>query len=161
MDDTTTLAEARAYLNENWTTGKGIACPCCHQNVYLYPRRIYATSAIGIINLYHLTREQPDVPYFHIKAIERHRKSGGGDFAKFKTWGLVEEQLNTDTKKRTSGYWRITPKGERYVRGELTIPKVARIYNKRFFYFEGEQVSIKDALGKNFDYAELMEADYA
>ena len=155
MDDTTTLAEARAALNEDWE--KGTECPCCHQRVELYPRRIYATSAIGIINLYHLTQEQPDVEYFHIKVIERHRKSGGGDFAKLATWGLVEEQFNDDTKKRTSGYWRITPKGESYVRGELRIPKIARIYNKRLFRFEGEQVGIRDALGKNFDYAELMD----
>jgi hypothetical protein len=50
----------------------------------------------------------------------------------------------------------VTRLGARFVRGEIRIAKYARVYNGRCLGLEGEPVDIRDALGTQFNYSELM-----
>ena len=149
------IDQAKKYLRENWH--KGCECPACGQLVKLYKRNLSATPARGLIELYKLDQIKPG--YHHIREIESQERSHGGDFGKMVYWGLIVQLENNDTKKRTSGMWAITDKGKRFVRGLIAVPQKVLIFNAKYFGYDGPNITIEMALGKHFDYAELM-ADY-
>lgn len=108
--------------------------------------------AAHLIKLYNLDRSQ-NKRYFHIgEFCPKHP----GDFAKLVYWGLVEEQVNEDTDKRTSGSWAITKKGKEFVCNEITVMSHVNLYDSRVMGFDGTQVNIQTILGKKFNYEELM-----
>lgn len=147
----TTIAEAKQHLRDNWE--EGIVCPCCGQDVKLYKRRIYKSMAICLIKLYKLTVQGNTNFYFHVSEFD----ATGGDFAKLSYWGLIKEKINQPGQKgRTSGYWLITNLGTAYVKNLVGVERFAKIFDGRLVGFEGEQVKIREALGKTFDYEEMM-----
>jgi hypothetical protein len=149
-----TLEEAKQVLRDGWQ--KGVICPCCTQFVKLYKRPMYATQAYSLIRLYKLCQE--DYTYHHITKLMPAQSSGGGDMAKLVYWGLIEEMPKDEetNEKRTSGYWRITRKGTDFVEGSTTVKSHIKIFDGEFYGFMGKEVSIRDVLGKKFDYEELM-----
>ena len=95
--------------------------------------------------------------FHHVSEIMKDISStGSNDFSKLRYWKMIEQQPNTDTKKKTSGFWKVTEFGKLFVNMKVTVPKYALIYNKKKFGFSDEQVSIIQALGKEFNYQELM-----
>lgn len=147
-----TLKEAKNHLRENYE--RGVNCPCCGQFVKKYKRSVYARIAKYLINLYHLNKHDSS-KYFSVDEI---KVKGDGDFAKLLYWNLIEEmpKNETDTHKRTSGFWRITPLGKDFVENKIKISKYALVYNSKLLGFEGEQTSIIECLGKDFNYQELI-----
>jgi hypothetical protein len=144
-----TLAEARDWLRERVDDGE--TCPCCGQFAKVYRRRIHATMARDLITFHKLS---PDGEWVHVPTALVLR---GGDFAKLAFWGLIEERGGErgDGSDRV-GWWRTTRLGRSFVRGAVPVPKYARIYNGRCLGLAGEALYIREALGKRFDYAELM-----
>lgn len=143
-----TISQAKEYLKSNFD--KGVDCPCCGQLVKLYHRPIYGSQAVSLINLYKL-----GPGYHHISGFNSGR-TGGGDFAKLRFWGLAKEQPNEDDGKRTSGMWAITEKGIDWVLGTISVQKYVDIYNQKPISFSGDQVYIREVLGDKFNYEELM-----
>lgn len=149
-----TIDEAKKHLRANWQ--KGVDCPCCGQLVKLYKRPMASTMARGLIELYKLDRKHPN-QYFHIRQIG-NVVVGGGDFAKLVYWGLIVEQQKdeSDDTKRTSGFWAITQKGRDFVNVKITVPSHVNVFDGKTFGFSEKHVTIQHALGKKFNYAELM-----
>lgn len=147
------VRDAKKYLIEN--REEGVICPCCNQFYKVYARGIHATMARNLIQLYRKTVADGD-GYYHVNDFAR--PYGGGDFAKLRFWGLVEEMEKDpdDTETRTSGMWRITERGKLFARGELMVERYARIFNQKLYRMEGEMIDIRHSLGKRFDYEELM-----
>ena len=147
-----TIAEARAYLRKNMETGS--KCPCCGRNVKMYNYTVNSSLARALVNLYKRSlRAQPN----HVKDILIGLPhSCGKNFCILKHWELIEESINTDTQKRSSGYWYITPKGIKFVLNEVRIPKTVKVFNDKMYTASEASVSIHDCLGKGFDYKELM-----
>ena len=81
-----------------------------------------------------------------------------GDFGKLALWGFSKERAKDprDTTRRTSGVWRITQRGIEFVCGVLRVPSHVWIYNNQSLGFTGDSISVLEALGRRFDYAELM-----
>ncbi len=148
-----TIEEGKNFLRENYD--KGCTCPCCGQNVKAYRRSVYSSVARDLIHLYGLQSKEDR--YYHISEI-RLTTSGGGDLAKLASWNLVEEMSKDPaiTRQRTSGYWKITPFGKRFVESNAKVRKYAVYYNNTFLRFEGDLVSIKECLSDKFNYEELM-----
>lgn len=155
-----TIGEARKELRENWE--KGINCICCGQRVQLYNYKLFASSAIALIRLYSLTRENyGHKTYFHIKD---YAEAGEGrprahHFAELRFWGLIEKSTeNPDSAKKSSGYWKITEKGKNFVEGKLKVHSRILIFNNTFAGYakNSELINIKDSLENKFDYTELM-----
>jgi len=146
-----TLEQAKQELRQSLKDGA--ICPCCNRLVKMYKRKPSSTAAMGLIALYRLTTTGKGA-WFHISAIQG--KSGGGDFAKLRYFGLIEEAENTDGLKRTSGYWRITPKGRQFVKGWAKVPCYVQVYNGRVYGESEETITIFQALGNRFNYDELM-----
>lgn len=149
-----TIDEAKQFLRDNLHAGA--KCPCCGQQVKCYKYKLYGTAARALIDLYKLGNG-----YHH---VSQYAEAGAGrlrapHFAELRFWGLIERRpLNDNPKKRSSGYWRITKKGKLFVRGEITVNSRILVYNGKFQGFAPDSVliNIKDALGNDFDYRELM-----
>ena len=76
---------------------------------------------------------------------------------KLRYWGLVEEQVDIHREDGgRSGFWRLTPAGRAWVTRQATVPKYVAVYNNTVLRRYGEGISIDDALGRKFNYSELM-----
>lgn len=144
-----TLGDAKDWLRERAEEGE--ICPCCEQNVKVYHRQIHSSMARDLIKAY---CEFAIEPFYLPSLLGRY---GSSDFAKLRYWGLIsEEDLVREDGSNRAGWWHITNDGVRYIRGDLRVAKFARTYNKRLLDLSGPSVDIHDALGKKFNYSELM-----
>ncbi len=145
-----TVEQAKKYLRNNFEDG--CKCPCCDQYVKIYKRKLMVKPIKLLVSLYKMNRG-----YHHVYDMSGEKVTTGlGDFAKIKYWGLIEEKPNTDEKKRTSGYWKITQKGVDFIEGKISVPKYVLIYNAKKYGVDDEKtITITDIL-ENFNYKELM-----
>lgn len=145
---TSTVKDAKDWLRSRLREGD--SCPVCDQRVQMYRRKITSTMARGLI-IFH---RYPDGEWFHLQTL--HPQGGGGDDGKLAYWNLIEEEKATRPDGGRTGYWRVTPEGHAFARGELTVDKYALVYNGRCLAWEGEPVTIQDALGTKFRLDELL-----
>lgn len=146
-----TLAEAKQWLRDR--VDDGAECPCCEQFAKVYKRKLNSTMARGLLWLY----KQGDGWVEANRTAPHWLVSKGGTFATLSHWGLIEEQPGTGGAKRTSGVWRITPAGKVFASGAGMTPARVRLYAGRVLGFSSEQTTIREALGKRFNYDELMQ----
>ena len=146
----TPLVHVESWMRQN--VDKGVRCPACHQFAKVYKRKINSGMARSLIRMY-LAGGADKLEYIHVPTAVGSRSREEG---KLRYWGLVEEELEKRPDGGRAGYWRVTPSGELFVKGLMTVYSHARIYDGRCLGLTGPQVSILDALGDKFDYAELM-----
>ena len=143
-----TVREVRAYMAK--AIEKGERCPCCDQYAKIYRRKLGASMARAIIDMYIAGRTS----WVHAPTV---CKNGNHDEAKLRYWGLTEEDDNAGGERGgRSGYWRVTARGEQFVLGRTTVPRYARIYLGRLMSLEGAEIPIAVALGDASAYTRLM-----
>lgn len=149
------LQEAKDWLRVR--VDDGAKCPCCTQFAKLYRRKINSTMARALILIY---RNGGGSRFVHIPSLRAvlapHHSN---EEPKLRYWDLLEEEQTVRPDGGRAGWWRVTDLGARWVLGAATVPKYARIYDGRCLRVEGDQVTIRDALGDRFDYRELMGGD--
>ena len=129
---------------------EGVQCPCCEQKAKAYRRKITSPMARGLIRQYRQARQE----YVHTASVMRPDTHEASQLA---WWGLLAEEPRTRPDGGRAGWWRITDTGAAFARGEITVPKYVWVYDGVVIRIEPEvQVSIQDALGTKFHYAELM-----
>lgn len=174
----TTLNEATEWLAERFDAG--VHCPCCGQLVKRYKRKLNSSMAYVLILLFH--REQYGLagdadsfktigPYVHVpsylvwctRRTPAMAAATRGDWAKLVHWDLIEAmpgQEREDGSKR-AGFYKVTAKGDLFVNNALLVPAHIYLYNQEVQAQPDDtqipMVSIRDALGVKFNYAELME----
>lgn len=148
LPNSTPLGQAKAWLRAR--LDKGENCPLCTQHAKIYKRTINAGMARSLIGMYQIA----GTDWIHLPSQMSARSREEGKLA---YWGLVEEQ---DLKREDGGrpgVWRVTPKGVRFLKNQLQVPKYALIYNGRLLdYDRTTMIGVKDAIGSKFNYAELM-----
>lgn len=152
-----TLEEAKQYLRENLE--EGADCPLCKRWAKLNPYSLHHSVARVLIIMYNaeLAGECDAQGFLHVEDyLVKIKSTIKGVHGKAKYWELVEQKPNTDPKKKESGLWRLTAKGKLFVKNELSVPKKAMVFNDKAYRFEGDSITIKDALKDLFDYSELM-----
>jgi len=151
----TTLQEVRQWIGHN--LDEGVVCPACEQPAKLYKRSINSTMAKALVVAYQTMGRE----WFHNPTLSAQVDSRSSDkgMSKLRFWGLVEEEIDARPDGGRSGWWRITAKGEEFLRGVDSVPKRAVTYANRFVRFEGGLVDIHTALGFHFRYDELMEGN--
>lgn len=156
LENILTLEEAKQYIAENFITGT--QCPCCTQMVRQYSYKLYDSSAAALIRLYNLTLFKGDGE-FHVKdyaeATEHYTRAS--HFAELRWWGLIEKMENPSKKAPSAGYWYITEKGKQFVRNEIKVKESIKMFNNQFHGFEGNEISISEALGTKFDYNQIFQ----
>lgn len=79
----------------------------------------------------------------------------GGDYAKGKYWDFIRP-APVIPGQNNSGFWKLTDAGVEFVHGRLKASARAVVWRDRLLEFEGPMVDIRDVLGTEFDYEELM-----
>lgn len=148
LPDSTPLGQAKAWLRAR--LDKGADCPLCTQRAQTYRRKVNSGMARSLIAMYQVGR----LDWVHLPSQIGARSREEGKLA---YWGLVEENPLKREDGGRPGEWRVTPRGEQFLRGKLSVPKYAYVYNGKVMGFDtSEMVTIKDAIGDKFDYSELM-----
>lgn len=137
---------------------KGYNCPCCGTFLKRYYRKMNANMAVTIIAMYVKKK------FGFIRVEEFLRLNGyqrSGDFPYLVHWGILEKMPGEriDGSKKT-GFYKLTDKGRQFVKGEITVKQTMIFYKGKCEGFEGDEITIQQALGKKFDYRELMNGDY-
>jgi hypothetical protein len=128
---------------------KSEPCECCGRPVATYQRSIYDVMAATLIEA--AVSTEPG-EWFHLPTLSRM----GGDNAKMRFWGLIEEEMQLDPDKGRSGWWRVTPLGRQFVNMDTTVPRYVDVRLNKVLQFHGGAVTITDVLGESFDYKTLM-----
>lgn len=150
-----TIAEERARLDAIMWGSKLHRCRCCHRIVHGYKRSFNAGMARLLIWVARQCDMQPGGRYWSIQDIAPREVMRGREPDKVEHWGFIERAENVDKKKRESGRWRVTSAGVAFVLRETRSPKRIWVYNNNVVRTDGE-TGIVEALGKHFDYSELM-----
>lgn len=150
-----TLEQAKEQFNQEVKSKHGTTCPCCERFAKVYKRKLNSTMVRCLIKLSKLKEG-----YHHVsKIVEGISNTGTNDFSKLKYWGFIEDMVNLDQSKKTSGFWKITDEGKFFVNSpEVAVAyKYALVYNGECLKLEGS-TTIIEALGDNFNYKELMQS---
>lgn len=101
---------------------------------------------------------QHGLHWFHTRDIVLEKSCGAGDFSKLENWSLIErrDHESGEDGKKSSGIWRITAAGYKFIVEGSKVQKHACIYNGTVLGFDGGEIDIIDALGEKFDYNVLM-----
>jgi xanthine/CO dehydrogenase XdhC/CoxF family maturation factor len=132
----------------------GHTCDCCGGRVKVYRRKLNSGMAATLIWLVvHRGTE-----WTHTSLLPRF-SAQSNEISKLMFWRLVDNQPNLDSAKKTSGVWRATDEGVLFVqRRDSRVPShvFVRSPGNSLLGFESDTVTAREALGKKFDYAELM-----
>jgi len=144
----TTLIEAKKFLRDNYK--KGTICPCCAQPVKMYRRPITSAMAVGLITLY----REKGVELTHVedffKLCKELPSSIRGDFPKLRYWDIIQIVSEQD------GYYKITKKGERFVKGMESVQSHVLLYNNKSYGLDGNLITINECLKNKFDLGKLL-----
>jgi hypothetical protein len=157
---TATLEEAKAWLRERF--GEGADCPCCHQYVKLYKRKLNSGMAAGLVIMYRSHLADRKAP-FDTHALLFRGSRLDADFAKLRFWELIERVEIVDdgvSHPRRGSKYRITDLGCQFVERQISVPKYVHLYNdspvKSYDDLNHEVIDLDHALGSKFNYQELM-----
>ena len=141
--------------------GKDGHCPCCGRYAKLYRRKLNSSMARFLVWLGRVSGD--GAPWVDLAdncraMLDNGVVITGGDHGKLAHWGLVEQRPVEDvtTTGKTSGQWRITPKGKAFLRGEIEVPRYAHLLFNDLVGWGSERTDIHQALGEVFDYEEMM-----
>jgi hypothetical protein len=157
LDITASIAEAKTKLYDELRSGA--ICPCCHQFVKMYKRKLNSGMALTLLRIhYHHKTEWVQVKSF----LRIHQYTNSHDWTLLRFWGLMEEydQDPEDESKKSNGIWKVTPMGIDFIERRIRVKSHILTYNGRCYGMEGKEIDILDALGKKnqFHYQELMQS---
>ena len=85
--------------------------------------------------------------------------TGGKELINLPLEFYSDVEAHDDVKKKTSGLWRPTLAGLDFVDNKIMVPSYCKLYNNKEYGFSPETINIIDALGKKFDYNELINGE--
>lgn len=153
------LSDARVETMAAARSPKGTRCPLCSKFVKVYRRKFNAGMALDLIRLYHWSRNHPGQYVHFAHYLVTCYRSTPGDHGKLAWWGMVEKHTEPpDDGRKTNGLYRLTPLGFEFAEKRAKVRSHAIEYLSEVEAFSGNLIDIDDALGRNFNYRELMRA---
>lgn len=159
MNDSLTIAEARDLMRPHLKTGT--ECLCCSQHVQMYSRSVTWSMVYGLILIYNrYVSFNSNAEWIHLENFFKPLNippSIRTNVPLLRFWGLIEQKEgeNEDGNPK-NGYYKITQKGVDFSRGSISIPYKVKLYNNKFYGFEGDNINIYAAIKNKFDYSKLM-----
>ena len=147
FNDDMPLGEAMELLLEGAING-GVICPCCSQFAKVYKRKINSAMAKGLIDLY---KAGGISEFVHAPTISSCR-----EVSQLAWWGLVAEESTLRPDGGKSGYWKVTKKGEEFIKSEVKCDKYTYVFDGKILGHDGDMVDISEALGEPFHYRSMM-----
>ncbi len=148
------LAEARRNFFIDAKQAGGTTCKCCDKFGKIYSRKFNRGMAITVIYLYQNARDG----FIHLPSVAPRYILNDNQVGKLVFWGMAENEPNEkDSTKNKSGSWKILPPGVAFVEGKSMVWSHVIEYLHHILCFrKDKQISISDALGRPFNYRELM-----
>lgn len=145
----------------------GTKCPTCGQHVQLYRRGLGSSMVRALVAIYQYFRQSDSLEWLKVPDFLLRHGIPRADEAKLVYWGLLEPfvGLRKDGSPR-NGYYRITDLGRQFVEDRVRVPKYVYVYNSEVYGFSDggrypvQMISIIEALGRRFNYIELMSGTY-
>lgn len=138
--------------------GDGTHCPCCDRWGKVNSRTLNKTMARSLVWLVRASAQSDDewvdVPLTAPKELLRTNQ-----LSTLKHWDLIEKMANKDPKTKSSGIWRPTHKGKRFVMGLNAVQEKVYIYNDIAIDFGGDLIVISDVY-EGFHYGKMMGDSY-
>ena len=162
---TWTLEQVKAWVQAN--SAEGFTCPACLRFGKTYWRKLNSSMAYCLILIHKFYRDHSEYErrFIHMNGYiaslsnlpPRMKAAVRGDFCKLRFWGFIEgkDEFREDGSER-NGYWRITEAGHLFARGLTSAAARIQTYNDELLGMDDRRVTIQEALGKKFNYAELM-----
>lgn len=153
----TTVAQVQGQMRDSIKNDRPVYCPCCKQLVALTDRPLNAMMAKVTIILHRHFLSAPG--WLHVgKHLVEVNKLGaairGSEWTRLTHWGVLEE------RPKHPGEYKMTERGHKFATVEIKLPKVLRTYNGKPVSFGTEQADIKECLGEDLDYAQLIAGNY-
>lgn len=149
-----TLREAQEDYHSELDAHGVAECLCCGHKTRRYRRAFnsgMAATLCWLVREYMRTHD-----WVAVQARAPRHVLRSNEIGKLAAWGMAEQRPPDNGSKRTSGVWRPTLLGETFaVNGEY-IHSHAVFCNGKIESFDGELIDIHTALGKRFNYSELM-----
>lgn len=130
-------------------------CPCCGEVTRKYRRALNSGMARTLIWLVQEWEPQRS-DWINVQATAPKYVLTSNEIGKLGSWGLAEQLPSDDKRKRKSGVWRPTRLGVEFVYRRVPVWSHAIFCNREIEKFEGKLIDIRHALGRRFDYDELM-----
>ena len=146
------LSKARKIVSSH--VDEGVECPCCGQFCKLYKRKLNSGMArilIWLVKEWTKNHDWINVPETAPVFVRR-----SNEVSRLALWDLVTESPTEDKTRRNSGLWKPTKEGRLFVANRSRVPSHVFIFDNSIYGWGTESVSVVDALGKNFNYQELM-----
>lgn len=148
----------------------GTDCPCCTRHARRQHRALGCGPARWLIELIYLSEDGEARSTGEIlKSLKGNNVSGSDATSILPLYGLIVAAPDPKTvenppppgsknipKGRTSGFWKSTKLGRAFALDKIKVPERIVTCLGVPEAFEGDPVSIKDALGKKFNYDEIM-----
>lgn len=148
-----TLAAARTFVEMNIEAG--VICPCCDEHIKKYKRKLNSGMAAALVWLVGAYRRQGG-GWVAVREIAPRHVLKSGEIGKLQHWGLIIPKPNDDPKKRTSGIWGPAPNGVLFADNKIRVPAYVYLISNVVQGWSEETTDVIEALGEDFDYAELM-----
>ncbi len=135
--DINTLGYAKAYIKSFFDGGQSTVCPCCTQNVKLYPRKITSVMADQLFVLFNNKNS-----WMRGRDLQESVDGSTRNYSLLRFWDLIEGGEDST--------WAITDKGISFVRGEIEVPDRALVFNNKVIGYSEEMVSYRDVKDDGF-----------
>ena len=143
---------------------KASLCPACSRVVKVYKFKLGAYSRL-LIWMKQVEWDYPD-RWIHVPRLAPESAlDRGGDYGKLRFWGFIELQPNpNDPSKQTSGIWRLTDKGRKFVGNGLWVPTHVFYRPKSpqavVLGWHEDLTNMASTLGVDFNYRALMDGEW-
>lgn len=130
-------------------------CPCCGHQSIVYRRSLNSNMALSLLVLL----KSGNTGWVHMEELLRNKDyKRCGDFSYLVHYRFIEKlkEKREDGSSR-NGLYKITSSGIMWAEGKTTAKEKFIMSNGKHIGFEGEFITIKEALGKRFNYSELMQ----
>jgi hypothetical protein len=153
---TTTLAEIKEYLRENYKDG--CICPACKQVVKQYKRNISSTMAYCMIIFVKHCRKHNQFGFVNFNKVLNDLNitpTQRADWQKLVYFKLIEPETTTKGDPKNGNY-RIHARGFDFIEKDFLMPKFCNVYNGNVLGYSMEQITIREALKNKFNFDDLM-----
>lgn len=156
ISDEASLGRARDLTTlEAETKTEGCLCPLCERLVKIYRRPLHSEMALFLIKL--VKRYQQHPRWYSTKELVPSVTKASSDGVYLQHWGLIEKSDDTNRGNAPCGLYRPTTEGIEFVHMNRRVPSHVHLLRNNRIGMSDKKIYITEALGKKFDYKELME----
>lgn len=149
---TASLGEAIQWLGRR--APEGVDCPACARWTQVYTWSLRDTW----VEILKQVAADPD----EWVMLAKYAKKKVQNAALLRHWGLIERSAGRrEDGYRSTGYYRLTDLGRRFLRGEVSVPRQITTFDGECLGYvdENDRVYVHEVLGYRFDFDSFMRGE--